>query len=67
MCGVTNEPAHPSQHIYWIKKGEKGALGVGTRLPQSTQLQIKEKKGPLGVGDPATTVNTITNKEKSGP
>ena len=65
MCGVTNEPAHPSQHIYWIKKGEKGALGVGTRLPQSTQLQIKEKGGLRG-RHPASTVNTITNKEKRG-
>ena len=66
MCGVTNEPAHPSQHIYWIKKG--GERDLRGRYPATTVNTItnKGKKGPLGVGDPATTVNTITNKEKRG-
>ena len=66
MCGVTNEPAHPSQHIYGIRKKKGGLRG---RYPATTVNTItnKGKKGPLGVGDPATTVNTITNKEKRGP
>ena len=37
---------------------EKGALGVGTQLAQSTQLQIK-KKGALGVGTRLPNQETI--------
>ena len=73
MCGVTNEPAHPSQHIYGIRKKKAGFTlpprgSGGGRYPASKSRCITNKeKGALRGRYPATTVNTITNKGRKGP